>query len=214
MPDIDNHQDRGYAETGFPTQDRFTVTETADALEVTGTCPACGARTSAWGLSGGLVPSPALVVLLGAIALGRTIFGGCLVLAYGLGRAATLAAGLALVRPAEQAERNDARRKTTRLARLTAMGAASLVIVVGLGLAPTQPQRLGMILLTAQRDTTRDSRGCLTATTPFRAGAELIVRGAAGLAGGVDLLFGRIKCRHPEQGKKGPGGRRDRGPGR
>lgn len=39
-------------------------------------------------LAGGLVPSPsALVVLLAAIALGRTIFGVALVLVYGLGMA-------------------------------------------------------------------------------------------------------------------------------
>lgn len=52
------------------------------------------------GLAGGLVPSPsALVVLLGAIALGRAWFGVALVVAYGLGMAATLtAAGLLLVR--------------------------------------------------------------------------------------------------------------------
>lgn len=52
------------------------------------------------GIAGGLVPSPsALVVLLGAIALGRTTFGILLVLGYGLGMAATLtAAGILLVR--------------------------------------------------------------------------------------------------------------------
>ncbi len=43
------------------------------------------------GLAGGLVPSPsALVVLLGAIALGRTAFGILLVVGYGVGMAATL----------------------------------------------------------------------------------------------------------------------------
>ncbi len=52
------------------------------------------------GIVGGLVPSPsALVVLLGTIALGHTLFGVLLVLAYGLGMAAVLtAAGLLLVR--------------------------------------------------------------------------------------------------------------------
>src|SRR5215468_4324205 len=51
------------------------------------------------GVAGGLVPSPsALVILLGAIGLGRTAFGILLVLGYGLGMAATLtAAGFALV---------------------------------------------------------------------------------------------------------------------
>ena len=52
------------------------------------------------GFAGGLVPSPsALVVLLGAIALGRAWFGVLLVVAYGAGMAATLTgAGMVLVR--------------------------------------------------------------------------------------------------------------------
>ncbi|MDQ1710479.1 MAG: nickel/cobalt transporter (NicO) family protein [Frankiaceae bacterium] len=45
----------------------------------------------AMGFAGGLVPSPsALVVLLGAVALGRTWFGVVLVVAYGAGMAVTL----------------------------------------------------------------------------------------------------------------------------
>jgi len=45
----------------------------------------------ALGVSGGLVPCPsALVVLLGAIALGRAAFGLALVVAFSLGLAATL----------------------------------------------------------------------------------------------------------------------------
>ncbi len=53
----------------------------------------------AMGFAGGMVPSPsALIVLLGAIALGRTVFGIGLVAAYGLGMAATLVgAGLVFV---------------------------------------------------------------------------------------------------------------------
>ncbi len=52
------------------------------------------------GLAGGMVPSPsAIVVLLGAIALGRAWFGVALVVAYGVGMAATLTgAGLVLVK--------------------------------------------------------------------------------------------------------------------
>ena len=58
------------------------------------------------GLAGGLVPSPsAIVVLLGAIALGRAWFGVALVLAYGLGMALTLTgAGLVLLRAREVVE--------------------------------------------------------------------------------------------------------------
>src|SRR2546430_12709083 len=54
----------------------------------------------AMGFAGGLVPSPsALVVLLGAMALGRAWFGVVLVIAYGLGMAATLTgAGILLLR--------------------------------------------------------------------------------------------------------------------
>ena len=59
------------------------------------------------GFAGGLVPSPsALVVLLGAIALGRVWFGVLLVIAYGAGMAATLTgAGLLLVRAREAIDR-------------------------------------------------------------------------------------------------------------
>jgi ABC-type nickel/cobalt efflux system permease component RcnA len=53
------------------------------------------------GVAGGLVPSPsALLVLLGATALGRAWFGVLLVIAYGVGMAVTLTvAGLLLLRP-------------------------------------------------------------------------------------------------------------------
>lgn len=52
------------------------------------------------GIAGGLVPTPsALVVLLGATALGRAWLGVVLVAVYGIGMAATLlAAGIALVK--------------------------------------------------------------------------------------------------------------------
>ncbi len=67
------------------------------------------------GIAGGLVPSPsALVVLLGAVALGRTAFGVLLVIGYGLGMAATLTiAGLLLVRLRERIESHD-RTRTLR----------------------------------------------------------------------------------------------------
>ena len=92
------------------------------------------------GIAGGLVPSPtALVVLLGAIGLGRTWFGVGLVISYGLGMAATLtAAGLLLVGlrdrldPARLSDR--LRHRTARLAAATPVLTALLVLVVGLGL--------------------------------------------------------------------------------
>jgi nickel/cobalt exporter len=96
------------------------------------------------GVAGGLVPSPsALVVLLAAVALGRTAFGVLLVLSYGLGMAATLtAAGLLLVRVRERLQRTSQRRRhrpvvwlTIRWATAVPFTTACLVIVVGLGLA-------------------------------------------------------------------------------
>jgi len=94
------------------------------------------------GVAGGLVPSPsALIILLSAIALGRTWFGIVLVLAYGLGMAATLtAAGLVLVTVRDRYRRRPAGR-TGRLAavgqrwgRIAPYATAALVVVVGLGL--------------------------------------------------------------------------------
>ena len=91
------------------------------------------------GVAGGLVPSPsALVVLLSAIALGRTVFGVILVIAYGVGMAGTLTlAGVLLVRLRDRyAER--IRRGTglvRRWTRWAPYATASLIVVVGLGLA-------------------------------------------------------------------------------
>ena len=90
------------------------------------------------GVAGGLVPSPsALVVLLGAIALGRTAFGVLLVLSYGIGMAATLtAAGLLAVRLTERwSERFSRVGVMQRAAGATPMVTAGLVMVVGAGLA-------------------------------------------------------------------------------
>ncbi|WP_308377464.1 sulfite exporter TauE/SafE family protein [Streptomyces sp. ISL-99] len=91
------------------------------------------------GVAGGLVPSPsALVVLLGAIALGRTAFGAALVLAYGLGMAATLTAvGVLLVRLGDRVGKladRPALVLVRRIAPHTALLTAALVLIVGLGL--------------------------------------------------------------------------------
>src|SRR5205085_4377358 len=61
----------------------------------------------AMGFVGGFLPSPsAVVVLLGAIALGRTWFGLLLIAAYGLGMAGTLTgAGLLLQRAGSTIDR-------------------------------------------------------------------------------------------------------------
>ncbi|WP_327302133.1 sulfite exporter TauE/SafE family protein [Streptomyces sp. NBC_01298] len=91
------------------------------------------------GIAGGLVPSPsALVVLLGAVALGRTAFGILLVIGYGLGMATTLTlAGLLLVRLRDRITAHTAQRASSRLQKLGRIGPAAtsaLVLLVGLGL--------------------------------------------------------------------------------
>jgi nickel/cobalt exporter len=95
----------------------------------------------AMGFAGGMVPAPsALVVLLGAIALGHTWFGVVLVVAYGMGMAVTLtAAGILLVRARGALDRRAARRvRPSRfgdVARVLPLATSSLIVVVGLYLA-------------------------------------------------------------------------------
>lgn len=91
------------------------------------------------GVAGGLVPSPsALLVLLAAVALGRTVFGVVLVLGYGLGMAGALtAAGLLLVSLRNRLVRLTLGRRVTRasgLLRLMPVLTALLALVVGAGL--------------------------------------------------------------------------------
>jgi len=94
------------------------------------------------GVAGGLVPSPsALIILLSAIALGRTAFGAVLVLAYGLGMAVTLTlAGIALVvlrdRYQQRMQNSSGRIHSTieRWVAIAPYATATLVIVVGIGL--------------------------------------------------------------------------------
>ena len=94
------------------------------------------------GVAGGLVPSPsALIILLSAIALGRTAFGAVLVLAYGLGMAITLTlAGIALVVLRDRYQRrmqNSSGRLHSTITRWVAIApyaTATLVMVVGIGL--------------------------------------------------------------------------------
>jgi ABC-type nickel/cobalt efflux system permease component RcnA len=86
------------------------------------------------GFAGGLVPTPtAIVVLLGATAIGRAWFGVALVLAYGVGMAATLvAAGLLLARARHRLE---LRAGSTRLMRYAAViPIATAAVVTGSGL--------------------------------------------------------------------------------
>ena len=91
------------------------------------------------GIAGGLVPSPsALLVLLAATALGRTVFGVVLVLGYGLGMAGALSlAGLLLVRLRGRLDRfagSPRLARAERLLTLLPMLTALLVLAVGVGL--------------------------------------------------------------------------------
>ncbi|MFG2476917.1 sulfite exporter TauE/SafE family protein [Streptomyces fagopyri] len=95
------------------------------------------------GFAGGLVPSPsAVVVLVGAAALGQAWFGLLLVLAYGVGLALTLtAAGFAVVKLGSGVNRALAKRPrwaegaAAALIRRTApLGSAFVVVAIGAGL--------------------------------------------------------------------------------
>ncbi|MET7368200.1 nickel transporter [Streptomyces sp. NPDC005566] len=92
------------------------------------------------GLAGGLVPSPsAVVVLVGAAALGQAWFGFLLVLSYGGGLALTLAgAGFMVVRLRETTARRLVQRPRGRVLarahRMAPLATASVVLVLGCGL--------------------------------------------------------------------------------
>ncbi len=91
----------------------------------------------AMGFAGGLVPSPsAVVVLLGAVALGRTWFGVLLVIGYGLGMALTLVGvGFALARWRTVLERRASGRFGGLLRRGLPVTTAGVIVLVGVGLA-------------------------------------------------------------------------------
>jgi ABC-type nickel/cobalt efflux system permease component RcnA len=88
------------------------------------------------GIAGGMVPTPtAVVVLLGATAIGRAWFGVFLVLAYGLGMAATLvAAGLLLAWARHRFELRTRGERMMRLATVIPIATAIVVTVSGLWL--------------------------------------------------------------------------------
>ncbi|MBI0299916.1 nickel transporter [Streptomyces sp. PRKS01-29] len=97
------------------------------------------------GFAGGMVPSPsAVIVLVGAAALGQAWFGFVLVVAYGLGLALTLTlAGFAAVRLGVRATERLAARKASggRIDRLlgavrraSPVGTAAIVLALGCGL--------------------------------------------------------------------------------
>jgi ABC-type nickel/cobalt efflux system permease component RcnA len=98
--------------------------------------PVTWSNLLAMGFVGGFLPSPsAVVVLLGAIALGRSWFGVLLVVAYGAGMAATLTgAGLLLLHARDALDRRFTRIRESWLAhlsRLLPIGTAVVIIGVG-----------------------------------------------------------------------------------
>ena len=96
----------------------------------------------ALGVSGGLLPCPsALVVMLGAIALGRIGFGLLLIVAFSLGLAGVLTAiGIALVHAGKLFERVPA---SGRLLRWMPVASAVFITVVGAGI--TLRAALGLV---------------------------------------------------------------------
>ncbi|RZU49186.1 ABC-type nickel/cobalt efflux system permease component RcnA [Krasilnikovia cinnamomea] len=89
------------------------------------------------GFAGGLSPSPsAVVVLLGAAALGRAWYGVLVVLAYGIGLAATLTGiGFALARWGERLHRARAHRWNRLLLHRMPATTAVIILAVGVGMA-------------------------------------------------------------------------------
>lgn len=100
--------------------------------EVTGVAPLSRAGVVAIATTGGLVPSPAAVVLLlAALALGRPGLGALLVLAFGAGLAVTLAGiGLAVLRGRVALERAQRQRPVLRrvLAALPVLSAVAVTL--------------------------------------------------------------------------------------
>ncbi len=87
------------------------------------------------GLAGGMVPSPsALLVLLGAIALGRAWYGVALVVGYGFGMAATLtAAGLLLVHFRDAVDRRRGARAPRWAVLTSALPVLTSILILGVG---------------------------------------------------------------------------------
>ena len=137
--DHEHHHDHGHDHS----QGTATATGLSTGTDMSRHAPSHSRRHGrrnliGMGVAGGLVPSPsALVVLLGAVALGRTAFGIALVLGYGLGMAATLtAAGLLLVRLQKRAGHTRlGSLGPARLLTYTPVATALLVLTVGAGLA-------------------------------------------------------------------------------
>ncbi|MGW4870380.1 nickel transporter [Streptomyces chartreusis] len=126
-----------------PTPKRGPLTHTHGGFTHTHSTAPTLRGTILLGFAGGLVPSPsAVVVLVGAAALGKAWFGLLLVVAYGVGLALTLtAAGFAVVklgtgvtRVLDRRPRWTAHPVTTFLRRTAPLASALLVVLLGAGL--------------------------------------------------------------------------------
>ncbi|GAA3778585.1 hypothetical protein GCM10022403_011590 [Streptomyces coacervatus] len=138
-----NHSHTHHADHTHPHPHSDTVEHTHGGFTHTHSIAPTLRGTILLGFAGGLVPSPsAVVVLVGAAALGQAWFGLLLVVAYGVGLALTLtAAGFAVVKLGTGMNRVLDRRPrwTTHpmavLIRRTApLGSAFLVVALGVGL--------------------------------------------------------------------------------
>ena len=88
------------------------------------------------GFAGGMVPTPtAVVVLLGATAIGRAWFGAVLVLAYGLGMGGTLVlAGLVLAKARRRFDLTGRSERALRIAAFFPVATAVVITASGLWL--------------------------------------------------------------------------------
>ncbi|MDX3259150.1 nickel transporter [Streptomyces sp. MI02-2A] len=142
--DHGHHHDPGVPHThGGVTHTHGGVTHTHGGVTHTHPTAPTLRGTILLGFAGGMVPSPsAVVVLVGAAALGQAWFGLLLVVAYGIGLALTLtAAGVAVVRLGSGMKRVLERRPrwtagpAAALVRRTApLGSAFVVVALGAGL--------------------------------------------------------------------------------
>jgi ABC-type nickel/cobalt efflux system permease component RcnA len=98
----------------------------------------------ALGISGGILPCPsALVVLLGAVALGRVAFGLVLILVFSLGLATVLTAfGLLLLRAGKLFDRIP---DSGRYARYLAVASAAFIVLVGAGITVQALMQMGVL---------------------------------------------------------------------
>jgi ABC-type nickel/cobalt efflux system permease component RcnA len=98
----------------------------------------------ALGISGGILPCPsALVVLLGAVALGRVAFGLVLILVFSLGLATVLTAfGLLLLRAGKLFDRIP---DSDRYARYLAVASAAFIVLVGAGITVQALIQMGVL---------------------------------------------------------------------